>query len=224
MLEAALEKVNSFLPAKVKKEVAKFGGIVTKTVNSVGESWAAFESGDGAKGAEAMYKGIKGNVDALLPEKLKNDKTYKAIMGTVDQVMGKLSETVMKFKKKMTESHVCIAKAKSRGRPKYPKVCPEGPRGGKMFVSKGRCRSHSMASNAFIAVKSALGYKHEEEDHLDAEEHSEEADEDEKTEDGDVMAALQKRAAGGDSEVSSEVEDSLTGKKAEEKIYPECDE
>merc|ERR1719506_875461 len=115
--------------------------------------------------------------------------------GTVDTVMGKLSETVMKFKKKMTESRVCIKKAKSRGRPKYPKICPEGPRGGKMFVSKGRCRSHSMASGALVAVKSALGYKHEEEMHLDAEEHSEEDEEDEEKNEEDVTAALQKRAA-----------------------------
>merc|ERR1719265_827474 len=62
--------------------------------------------------------------------------------------------------------------------------------------------------------------------HLDAEEHSEEVEEDEKESAEDVNAALQKRAAGKsvDSDHASEIEDSLTGKADEEKIFPECDE
>merc|ERR1719262_240708 len=68
---------------------------------------------------------MKANMDALLPEDLKNDTTYASIMGVVDKQMSKLSDTVMKFKKKMTESNVCMKQHKTQ-KNQRPTGCPSG--------------------------------------------------------------------------------------------------
>jgi len=140
----------------------------------------------------------------------------------VDDQMSKLSETVMKFKKKMTESRVCIKK-KLKRRSKYsiyPTVCPSG-----MIRSNDRkfCDSQGGAMSLLMYLKgqkkdSEVASADEEADDTEDEtpEHEEE-DHQEIAKEAvrNEVAALLKKRAGVSTRTESEskeLEESLEGK------------
>merc|ERR1719237_344727 len=59
----------------------------------------------------------------MIPASLKNDTTYQTILGTLDGVIGGLTETVMDYKQRMVEASVCWRFKESRARVR-PRICP----------------------------------------------------------------------------------------------------
>lgn len=113
------------VPDEVQEDVDTYFSLVTETVTNIGDAWGAFEDGKPEEGVEGIYNGMKTILDGALPPELQKDETYQSIMGVFDEQFGKLSDTVMKFKTKMTLKHVCY-KRKAIDRPSsVAEQCPE---------------------------------------------------------------------------------------------------
>jgi len=61
----------------------------------------------------------------VIPKAIQTDETYQLILGTLDDVIGGLSETVLSFQKQIMEGAVCWKTLSSREK-KRPSVCPDG--------------------------------------------------------------------------------------------------
>merc|ERR1719262_674555 len=114
-----------FVPSETAQEVARYVDAVSDLLGAVGVSWSGFESGQEARAVEDLYFALRGVLDQVLPEDLRNDETYKLIIGTLDGVIYNLSETVLDFQRQIVEGAVCWKVQEGREK-KRPSVCPEG--------------------------------------------------------------------------------------------------
>jgi hypothetical protein len=119
------EGVVEFVPMRTAQEVIKYVDAVADVLGALGTSWAGFENGQEAQAIEDLYAGLRAALDNVLPANLKNDETYKLIIGTLDGVIFNLSETVLEFQRQIVESRVCWKTQRSRDRTR-PSVCPPG--------------------------------------------------------------------------------------------------
>jgi len=119
------EGVVRFVPHETAQEVAKYVDAVGDLLGAVGASWEGFGSGQEAQAIEDLYFALRGVLDQVLPEDLRNDETYKLVIGTLDGVIYSLSETVLDFQRQIVEGTVCwkVQEARTKRR---PNVCPEG--------------------------------------------------------------------------------------------------
>merc|ERR1719262_2087131 len=114
-----------FVPSETAQEVARYVDAVSDLLGAVGDSWSGFENGQEAQAIENLYFALRGVLDQVLPEDLRNDETYKLIIGTLDEVIYNLSETVADFQRQIVEGAVCWKVQEARKK-KRPSVCPEG--------------------------------------------------------------------------------------------------
>jgi hypothetical protein len=115
-----------FVPHQTAQEVAKYVDAVGDLLGAVGASWGGFStSGQEAQAIEDLYFALRGVLDQVLPEDLRNDETYKLIIGTLDGVISSLSETVLDFQRQIVEGKVCWKVQEARQKTR-PSVCPEG--------------------------------------------------------------------------------------------------
>merc|ERR1719159_1310007 len=98
-----------FVPHQTAQEVAKYVDAVGDLLGAVGSSWGGFGSGQ----------------EAQAIEDLRNDETYKLIIGTLDGVISSLSETVLDFQRQIVEGKVCWKVQEARQKTR-PSVCSEG--------------------------------------------------------------------------------------------------
>ncbi|CAK0868544.1 unnamed protein product [Prorocentrum cordatum] len=97
------EGVVRFVPHETAQEVAKYVDAVGDLLGAVGASWEGFGSGQEAQAIEDLYFALRGVLDQVLPEDLRNDETYKLVIGTLDGVIYSLSETVLDFQRQIVE-------------------------------------------------------------------------------------------------------------------------
>jgi len=116
--------VSSFLPTDLREEVMKYLRAVVETLDAMGSSWDEFSKGNTVEGIEAIYWGLRGVTDSVMPDELRNDEVYNTIIGTLDFVLGNLSHHVLEYERLIMESSVCWRTEKMRGRERPP-VCPE---------------------------------------------------------------------------------------------------
>jgi len=125
ILATLCDGVVKFVPHETATEVVKYVDAVGDIFNAVGVSWVGFESGREVEAIEGLYFGIRAAVEQMVPEDIRNDDTFKLVIGTLDAVVADLSNTVMAFQKQMVEAAVCWKIQGSRQR-KRPDVCPDG--------------------------------------------------------------------------------------------------
>eukprot|EP00927_Polykrikos_kofoidii_P030890 TRINITY_DN26571_c0_g1_i1.p1 TRINITY_DN26571_c0_g1~~TRINITY_DN26571_c0_g1_i1.p1 ORF type:complete len:591 (+),score=70.19 TRINITY_DN26571_c0_g1_i1:105-1877(+) len=113
----------SFLPPQTSVEVSKYLNAVQEALETMGTSWDEFAKGNTVKGIEAVYWGLRSITDGLMPDSVKADGIYKAVIGTLDNIIGNLSKTVLSYERHIMESSVCWRFEKSRERER-PTVCP----------------------------------------------------------------------------------------------------
>jgi len=94
-------------------------------LGAIGGSWTKFETGQEAVAIQDLYFAMRGVLDNVLPESVRNDETYNLIIGTIDNVMADLSKTVLEFQKQIAEGAVCWKVQENRPKQR-PKVCQEG--------------------------------------------------------------------------------------------------
>jgi len=114
-----------FVPSATAQEVARYVDAVSDLLGAVGASWSGFESGQEVRAIEDLYFALRGVLDQVLPEDLRNEETYKLIIGTLDGVIYNLSETVAGFQRQIVEGAVCWKVQEARSK-KRPTICPEG--------------------------------------------------------------------------------------------------
>merc|ERR1719356_536867 len=68
---------------------------------------------------------MRGVLDTVLPEELRNDDTYTMVIGVLDTVIDKLTETVAEFQKQIVEGAVCW-KGTQKRKKQRPNVCQDG--------------------------------------------------------------------------------------------------
>jgi len=117
--------VMKFVPHETALEVVKYVDSVGDVLTAIGTCWSGFESGEEIQAVEDLYYGLRAAVEQMIPEDLRNDETYKLVIGTLDGVVADLSDTVLSFKRHMVEGAVCWKVQGSRHR-KRPHVCPDG--------------------------------------------------------------------------------------------------
>eukprot|EP00928_Gymnodinium_smaydae_P052149 TRINITY_DN3591_c0_g2_i1.p1 TRINITY_DN3591_c0_g2~~TRINITY_DN3591_c0_g2_i1.p1 ORF type:complete len:486 (-),score=97.14 TRINITY_DN3591_c0_g2_i1:408-1865(-) len=117
--------VSSLLPAETGAQIVTYLGAVEDAFEAIGLSWDEFAKGNTVGGIEAAYAGLRSTADSLLSDALKNDTTIKAVIGTLDNIFGNLSKTVLEFERRIMESNVCWRVERNRERQR-PQICPNG--------------------------------------------------------------------------------------------------
>ena len=125
ILELLADGVVQFVPHATAMEVVKYVDAVADMLGAIGGSWTKFETGKEAEAIEDLYFAMRGVLDTVLPESVRNDETYNLIIGTLDNVMGDLSKTVLDFQRQITEGAVCWKVQENRPKQR-PTVCQEG--------------------------------------------------------------------------------------------------
>jgi len=118
--------VLTMLPPQTANELGKYLDAVGDVMTAIGSSWEEFESGELTEGIELLYFGLRNATDPLIPDSI-NDETYETVVGTLDNVIGGLSETVMDYKQRILESSVCWRHLQPREK-KRPSMCESGYR------------------------------------------------------------------------------------------------
>jgi len=125
ILTTLSDGVMKFVPHETALEIVRYVDAVGDILNAVGSSWIGFESGKEVQAIEDLYSGIRAAVEQMIPEAIRNDETYKTIVGALDAAVGDLSQTVLSYQKHMVEGAVCWKVQGARLR-KRPHICPEG--------------------------------------------------------------------------------------------------
>eukprot|EP00929_Paragymnodinium_shiwhaense_P104671 TRINITY_DN6929_c0_g1_i1.p1 TRINITY_DN6929_c0_g1~~TRINITY_DN6929_c0_g1_i1.p1 ORF type:complete len:764 (-),score=122.55 TRINITY_DN6929_c0_g1_i1:485-2776(-) len=115
--------VMEFLPIQTAIEVEKYLNAVSEAFDTMGISWDEFANGRIVDGIEAVYWGLRGITDGLMPEVLKDNEIYQTIIGTLDVVLGNLTKTVLSYERHILESSVCWRTEKMRHKNR-PSKCP----------------------------------------------------------------------------------------------------
>merc|ERR1719333_1114811 len=92
----------------------------------------------------------------MIPEAIRNDETYKTIVGALDAAVGDLSQTVLSYQKHMVEGAVCWKVQGARLR-KRPHICPEGH----LWNGEQLCIPRPSASPGAGGLDAAAGQKKE---------------------------------------------------------------
>jgi len=111
--------------SKVFPKEAKYFTALEDLFDGIGESWDEFTEGNTAKAVEVVWGALKTSVDDIIPQEWADDETYALIMGTVDRVIGRLSQHVLEYKRRILNSKVCYKRSTHRKRAR-PSLCGEG--------------------------------------------------------------------------------------------------
>eukprot|EP00928_Gymnodinium_smaydae_P052148 TRINITY_DN3591_c0_g1_i1.p1 TRINITY_DN3591_c0_g1~~TRINITY_DN3591_c0_g1_i1.p1 ORF type:complete len:680 (-),score=120.49 TRINITY_DN3591_c0_g1_i1:453-2378(-) len=117
--------VSSLLPAESAAQIVTYLGAIEDAFESIGQSWDEFAKGNAVGGIQAAYAGLRNTANSMLSDALKNDETIQAVIGTLDNVFGNLSKTVLEFERRIMESNVCWRVETNRERER-PQICPNG--------------------------------------------------------------------------------------------------
>jgi len=150
--------VMKFVPHQTALEVVKYVDSVGDILNAIGISWSGFESGQEIQAIEDLYYGLRAAVEQMTPEDLRNDATYKLVIGTLDGVVANLSDTVLSFQKHMVEGAVCWKVQGSRHR-KRPHICADGY----LWNGERFClpRPAGSTPSSFVSLEAATSRKSE---------------------------------------------------------------
>lgn len=151
-VKAAIEVVKSFMPEDVSFEIMKYMDGITEVMNGVVEGWSAFAEGKTVQGIEFVYDGMKDALDDVVPENLKNNDAYRAVMGTLDKQVRKLNDHVMLFKRRLEESKVCWRDDKKRTKT-YPMTCGIPAWAGFYYAGHGACHKEKGAAGSLMETR-----------------------------------------------------------------------
>jgi hypothetical protein len=125
ILTALSDGVMRFVPSETAQEIVKYVDAIADLLMATGNAWTGFESGQTPQAIEDLYFGLRATLDQLIPSDIQTNETYQVIIGTLDGVVGGLSETVLAFERQVLEGSVCWKVQQPRQR-RRPSVCPEG--------------------------------------------------------------------------------------------------
>lgn len=122
ILQALNGAVIKSLPTATTVEVMKFINTLDDVLESLATSWTGFEKGQHGEAIKALMTGLKAGLDGSLPKELRNDKTYKKIMGTIDKSMESLTKHVSDYMRRINEATCCYKTSYTRGK-RRPERC-----------------------------------------------------------------------------------------------------
>jgi len=126
ILYLAVEMFSDVLAiSRVAPKIAEYFDAIVDLIDGVSASWELHAEGHIAQATEAVWKAVKIAVDDVTPEKITNHQTYSLVMGTVDGVMGRLTEHVLDYQRRTRNSKVCYKRTIARER-KRPSSCRKG--------------------------------------------------------------------------------------------------
>jgi len=111
--------------SKVAPKMSEYFDAIVDLIDGVSASWDLHAEGRTAQATEAVWRAVKLAVDDVTPKEVSNHKTYSLVMGTVDGVMGRLTEHVLDYKRRILNSKVCYKRTIPRER-KRPSSCRQG--------------------------------------------------------------------------------------------------
>lgn len=125
IFQALKDAVLGFLPENTGMEIIKLLDTLDEILRSMATSWSGFEKGQQAEAIKGLYTGLRAGLDASLPEELRNDATYKKIIGTLDGTMKSLTKHVADYMKRLSEA-TCCYKVSYRREKRRPQRCTGG--------------------------------------------------------------------------------------------------
>jgi hypothetical protein len=153
ILIALSDGVVMFVPVETAQEIVTYVDAVTDLLDVVGNAWTGFESGHTTQAIEDLYFGLRATIDQVIPSGIQNNDTYSVIVGTLDGVVGDLSETVLAFQRHVTEGSVCWKVQEQRQR-RRPNVCPEGFHwNGEQFCNPGAAAGGSLLQSGRRSIE-----------------------------------------------------------------------
>jgi hypothetical protein len=124
ILSRASDTVLNLVEGDLGKEISRYIDGLKDAFASVGEALVLFEDGDTVGGIEAVYFGLRNATEEVVPESLRGEEVYSTVVGTLDSVVGGLSENLLDYKKRLAGKEVCKKRTQSR-RKARPSVCAE---------------------------------------------------------------------------------------------------
>jgi hypothetical protein len=147
-LTALADGLVTFVPLETAQEVVMYVDALSDVLAATGTAWVGFESGQEAQAIEDLYFGLRSALDQLIPDVIQNDETYGIIIGTLDGVVGNLTEIVHSFQQQIVEGAACWKTLQRRQR-RRPSVCPSGYRwNGEQFCLPFEPTPNASSSNS----------------------------------------------------------------------------
>lgn len=108
-------------------EIMKYLSAISDAMETIGDGWGNFFQGNTIQGIEGIYGGLKLVAESILPAEIQNSEVFDKFVGSMDNVVSLISNTVLDYERRILEAHVCWRSEHSRIRQR-PRVCEDGYR------------------------------------------------------------------------------------------------
>jgi len=123
-VDSAVKLIGDFVNGTVAAKIMPWFEGVRDITHGVAKSWEAIANGEPDKAAQAVYAAIRSASDAVLPASVKTHTAYEYITKILDEQIGNLNQYVMKFKKDLAMSKICVRGTLDRNTSRG--ACPPG--------------------------------------------------------------------------------------------------